>query len=115
MGTISGFGTRMTDAETPSSSETDDSRRRCAELEYRISDHEQIVQTLTESEERLRILFERAPDGYYLCDLLGNFMDGNVAAEALVGFSRDDLIGKTFFNCPCFGSRTSLERSSSLH
>ena len=39
---------------------------------------------LQESEERLKILFESAPDGIYLNDLNGNFVDGNKAAEELV-------------------------------
>ena len=40
---------------------------------------------LRESEERLRILFEFAPDAYYLNDLEGNFVDGNRAAEEVSG------------------------------
>jgi PAS domain S-box-containing protein len=49
-----------------------------------------------ESEERFRILFESAPDAYYLSDLLGTFLDGNRAAEELVGYAREELIGKNF-------------------
>jgi PAS domain S-box-containing protein len=48
-----------------------------------------------ESEERFRILFECAPDGYYLLDLNGVFRDGNRAAEQLVGYRREEIIGKT--------------------
>jgi len=51
---------------------------------------------LVDSEERLRILFEYAPDAYYLSDLMGNFVDGNRAAERLTGYSREELIGKSF-------------------
>jgi PAS domain S-box-containing protein len=51
---------------------------------------------LKNSEERLRILFEYAPDGYYLSDLKGNFIDGNKAAEEIIGYKRDELIGKSF-------------------
>lgn len=46
------------------------------------------------SEERLKILFEYAPDAYYLSDPKGNFIDGNLAAENLLGYKRSDLIGK---------------------
>ncbi len=51
---------------------------------------------LKESEERLKILFEFAPYAYYLSDLKGTFIDGNRAAERLIGFPRDELIGKSF-------------------
>lgn len=48
------------------------------------------------SEERFRVLFEYAPDGYYLNDLKGHFLDGNKAAEEIVGYKREELIGKNF-------------------
>jgi|WetSurMetagenome_2_1015567.scaffolds.fasta_scaffold00558_7 PAS domain S-box-containing protein len=51
---------------------------------------------LKNSEERLKILFEYAPDAYYLSDLKGTFIDGNIAAEKLLGYSRSELIGKSF-------------------
>jgi PAS domain S-box-containing protein len=51
---------------------------------------------LRDSEERLKILFDYAPDAYYLSDLKGNFVDGNIAAEKLMGYKRDELIGKNF-------------------
>ncbi len=53
-------------------------------------------QKLEESEERFRILFEAAPDAYYLSDLAGTFLDGNRAAEAIVGYARGELIGRNF-------------------
>lgn len=52
---------------------------------------------LRDSEERLKILFEHAPDAYYINDLKGNFIDGNKASENLLGFQREELIGKNFF------------------
>jgi len=51
---------------------------------------------LRSSEERLKILFDYAPDAYYLNDLKGNFIDGNIAAEKLMGYNRNELIGKSF-------------------
>ena len=51
---------------------------------------------LKASEERLRILFEYAPDAYYLCDLSGNFVDGNKAAEEITGYDKKELMGKSF-------------------
>ena len=46
------------------------------------------------SEERLKLLFELAPDAYYLYDSKGNIIDGNRAAEELAGYKRDELVGK---------------------
>jgi|GEM_PF-2766779 len=51
---------------------------------------------LQDSEERLYILFEYAPDAYYLNNLKGNFIDGNAAAEKLTGYHRSELIGNNF-------------------
>ena len=36
------------------------------------------------SEERLKLLFEYAPDAYYLSDLKGTFVDSNKSAEELL-------------------------------
>ena len=54
------------------------------------------IERLKASEERLAILFEHAPDGYYLSDLKGTFVDGNRAAEEMCGYGRDELVGKNF-------------------
>jgi two-component system, cell cycle sensor histidine kinase and response regulator CckA len=53
---------------------------------------------LRESEARFKILFEYAPDAYYLHDLEGRFIDGNRAAETMTGYSKEDLIGKSFLD-----------------
>ncbi len=53
---------------------------------------------LKESEDRFRILFESAPDGMFLTDLAGTFTDGNTASEEIVGYKREELIGKSIFS-----------------
>lgn len=53
-------------------------------------------EALKSSEERMKILFESAPDAVYLNDLKGNFVDGNIAAEELTGYTKEELIGKNF-------------------
>ncbi|HXK32027.1 MAG: hypothetical protein A2Z68_01195 [Candidatus Nealsonbacteria bacterium RBG_13_38_11] len=50
---------------------------------------------LKSSEERFKIIFEEAPDGYFLSKLNGVFVDGNKAAEKLIGYKKDELIGKS--------------------
>jgi PAS domain S-box-containing protein len=49
-----------------------------------------------ESESWLRTVFETAPDGYYLHDMNGIFLDGNAATEAISGYARAELVGKSF-------------------
>jgi len=61
-----------------------------------ITERKQAEEELKNSEERLKILFEYAPDAYYLSDLKGTFIDGNKAAEKIVGYTREELIGKNF-------------------
>ncbi len=51
---------------------------------------------LRENEKRLQILFDYAPDAYYINDMKGVFLDGNRAAEKLTGYCREELIGKSF-------------------
>jgi PAS domain S-box-containing protein len=60
-----------------------------------ITERKKAEQALCESQERLKILFELAPDAIYVMDLEGRFVDGNKAAEELVGFTKTELIGKS--------------------
>jgi PAS domain S-box-containing protein len=62
-----------------------------------ITERKQAEETLKESEERLKILFEWAPDAYYIHDLEGKLVDGNRAAEELVGYQKGEATGKSFF------------------
>jgi PAS domain S-box-containing protein/putative nucleotidyltransferase with HDIG domain len=61
-----------------------------------ITDRKRAEEELKNSEERLKLLFEYAPDAYYMNDLKGNFVDGNREAEKLLGYSREEMIGKSF-------------------
>ncbi len=49
---------------------------------------------LKESEERLRLLIEYAPDAIYISDLNGIFLDGNRQAEQLTRYKKEELFGK---------------------
>ena len=61
-----------------------------------ITERKQAEEKLQDSEEYLKMLFDYAPDAYYVNDLKGNFIDGNKAAERLTGYKREELIGKSF-------------------
>ena len=60
-----------------------------------ITEHKKTERELRESQERFRMLFESAPDAIYLMDLEGRFVDGNKAAEEMVGFTKTELVGKS--------------------
>ena len=66
------------------------------ELVQEIIDRKKTEEELKDSEEKLKILFEFAPDAYYINDFSGTFIDGNKKAEELIGYKKEELIGKNF-------------------
>jgi len=62
-----------------------------------ITQRKQAEEELKSSEERLKILFEFAPDAYFVIDNNGKFVDCNKAAEKLTGYKKKELLGKSFF------------------
>jgi len=89
--------------------EQDELRR----LRERVVQLEQINAQLKDSEERAQSLFEHAPDGYYLSDLKGFFVDGNAAAERITGYKRTELIGSSFLKLQLL-SAADLLRAAAL-
>jgi len=61
-----------------------------------IAEAKQAQAALEDSEKRFKTLFEYAPDAYYLNDIKGTFIDGNIAAEKITGYKKEELIGKSF-------------------
>ena len=49
---------------------------------------------LLESEKLFKGYLENAPDGIYMSDLEGNFLYGNSKCEEMIGYRREELIGK---------------------
>ena len=73
------------------------------ELEYRVRLLEnearwraQAESALQEREERLQIIFERAPVGFFIFKKGGVFIDGNRTLEIMSGYNRKELIGSNF-------------------
>ena len=79
-----------------------------------ITEQKKAEEVLRSSEERLRILFDFAPDAYYLNDLKGNFVDGNRAAEALMGYNKEELIGKSFLSLKLLSRKQILKATKLL-
>jgi len=71
-------------------------QNKIARLEKELARYKLEVKKLRDSHKWLKILFEYAPDPYYLNDLKGTFIDGNKAAEKVTGYKRGELIGKSF-------------------
>jgi PAS domain S-box-containing protein len=61
-----------------------------------ITDRKRMEEELRESEELFRSYLENAPDGTYMNDLEGNFLYGNRKCEEIIGYRREELIGKNF-------------------
>jgi len=62
-----------------------------------ITQRKQAEEELKSSEERLKTLFEFAPDAYVVIDNNNKFVDCNKAMEKLTGYKKKELLGKSPF------------------
>jgi len=60
-----------------------------------ISERKRMENTLRESEKRLRTLFQKSPLGIGLEDFESRFIDANEALCAMLGYTKEELLGKT--------------------
>ena len=74
---------------------------------------QKISKSLRESEELFRSYLEYAPDGVYMSDLEGNFLYGNRKCEEIIGYRREELIGKNFLELNIL-SEKSLNKAAQL-
>jgi PAS domain S-box-containing protein len=58
-----------------------------------VEERRQADKKVRNREQRLATLFELAPDAFYLTDVTGTIVDGNRAAQELIGYAREELIG----------------------
>lgn len=69
---------------------------------------------LREKSEKFSLIFEHAPDGIYLIDYNGVFLDANKAALDFVGLTRDEAVGKNMANLGIMGKKDLLMASKAL-
>lgn len=50
------------------------------------------------SRNQFQTFFEFAPDGYFICDFQGKFLDWNLTAEKITGFTKNEILGKGFLD-----------------
>ena len=63
-----------------------------------ISERKRAEEELKQSEQTLMSTLESAPDGVYLMDLKGTFLYGNQRAEEIIGYHRNELLGRSFLH-----------------
>ncbi|MEE9116328.1 MAG: PAS domain S-box protein [Thermoplasmata archaeon] len=61
-----------------------------------ITDRKEAEEQIKSSEERFRLVFEHAPDGYILKDLDGTTVDVNRSFAEMLGFEKDEWLGRRF-------------------
>jgi len=61
-----------------------------------ITDRKKAEDDLRKTEESFRNYLEYAPDGVYMSDVKGTFLYGNRKSEEIIGYRREELIGKNF-------------------
>jgi two-component system, NtrC family, sensor kinase len=77
---------------------TSDQREAVQVITRDITETKQAEEALRRSEQVLESVLESAPDGVYLSDLGGTFLYGNRKAEEIIGYEREELVGKNFLN-----------------
>jgi len=65
-----------------------------------ISERKKTQEKLRDSEEKYRILFEKAPFSILLINTNGIIIDCNPTLTKLLGYDKSDLIGKNYINLP---------------
>ena len=76
-----------------------------------ITERKRIEQALQNNQQRLSALLDNAPDVIFTYDINGRFISGNKRAEELMGYSKEEMIGKTFAESRMFTTE-SLARTA---
>ncbi|MCX5993935.1 MAG: PAS domain S-box protein, partial [Chloroflexi bacterium] len=78
-----------------------------------IDKYKRADEALRASEAQFRLSLENAPDGVYMNDLEGNFLYGNFKCEGILGYKREELIGKNFLELKIL-AEDSLARAAEI-
>lgn len=70
---------------------------------------------LRESENLFKTMFENAPEAYYMSTTKGVFLDCNQMLEKLVGYRKEELIGRNFVQIGLFSLGQIMKVSSLLY
>ncbi len=76
-----------------------------------VTEQRRAERLLRESELRFRNLFERSPDGIFVCGLRGSIIDANSAACAMARHDRTDIVG---LNIVTLFAGNDLERATAI-
>ena len=79
-----------------------------------ITESKEEMDELKISEGKYRILFENAPDAMYVNDLSGVIADGNRAAEDLLGYKREELIGENVLKAGLIPIEQTLKAANNI-
>jgi len=79
-----------------------------------ITESKEKMEELRTSEDKYRILFENAPDPMYMNDLSGVFIEGNRAAESLLGYKRQELVGENVLKAGLIPLEQTLKAANNI-
>lgn len=65
-------------------------------LKKTVRDNNTLTESLRSSELHLNVLFDDAPDAYFILDTHGTILNGNKAASKMIGYRKEEAVGKTF-------------------
>ena len=68
----------------------------CIGMMEDITERKQMEETLRQSERRIRLMFEFTPVGIVRSDLDGKWVEINIAMQNMLGYSAEELQGKSF-------------------
>lgn len=74
----------------------DELKQRLKDQEGKAIEFSQVEEVLRESEERFRSFYERTPLGYQSLDATGHFVEVNQAWLDMLGYTREEVIGRPF-------------------
>ncbi len=67
-----------------------------------ITREKELLNKIKYDSERLRILFENAPDAIFICDYDGRIVEANKVSEELVGWTKEEALNKSMFELKIF-------------